>query len=215
MTHRATFLRYEPEVDGCSGQHMDGEYPEVQLCCGVRLADMDPRPVDLAEGATVSLYTLRLPHWMASKARPLSRYRIEQAHGRPLARPLTLEQVGEVGMTSLADTSQVSAALKRLVEAASGEALERALMAGGLVLEARAKGNIVRYDFIDTGATLNSTQARPSGEGSVQVGPTTEYAIYGELGVGQAPKPFMREAFDEGKGAALAAVAAELKGTMQ
>lgn len=114
-------------------------------------------------------------------------------------------------MATKADTSEVSAALKRLMDAASGELLERALMAGGLVLEAKAKGNIIRYDYIDTGATLNSTQARPSGEGSVQVGPTTEYAVYGELGIGQSAKPFMREAFDEGKGAAAAAVTAELK----
>jgi HK97 gp10 family phage protein len=114
-------------------------------------------------------------------------------------------------MTSRADTSEVSAALRRLIDAASGEQLTRALMAGGLVLESKAKGNIIRYDFIDTGATLNSTQARPSGEGSVQVGPTTEYAVFGELGIGQTAKPFMREAFDEGKGAAAAAVADELR----
>jgi HK97 gp10 family phage protein len=120
--------------------------------------------------------------------------------------------------TGRADTSQVSAALKRLVDAASGEQLAKALMAGGLVFEAAAKGNIIRYDFIDTGATLNSTQARPSGSdgdsAEVQVGPTTEYAIYGELGIGQSPKPFMRQAFDGGKGEAMAAVAAELKGRM-
>jgi HK97 gp10 family phage protein len=119
--------------------------------------------------------------------------------------------------TGRADTSQVSAALKRLVDAVSGEQLEKALMAGGLVLEAKAKSGIIRYDFIDTGATLNSTQARPANAGgtpAVQVGPTTEYAIYGELGVGQAPKPFMREAFDGGKGEAMAAVANELKGQM-
>jgi HK97 gp10 family phage protein len=113
--------------------------------------------------------------------------------------------------TGRADTSQVSAALKKLMDAASGEQLMKALMAGGLVLEAKAKGNIIRYDFIDTGATLNSTQARPSDNDSVEVGPTTEYAIYGEMGIGQSAKPFMREAFDEGKGAALAAVADELK----
>ncbi|MBX7250698.1 MAG: hypothetical protein K1X50_01860 [Candidatus Promineofilum sp.] len=120
--------------------------------------------------------------------------------------------------TGRADTSQVSAALKRLVEAASGEGLATAMMAGGLVFEAKAKAGIIRYDFIDTGATLNSTQARPSGgsgdSAEVQVGPTTEYAIYGELGIGQSPKPFMREAFDGGKGEATTAVAAELKGSM-
>lgn len=117
-------------------------------------------------------------------------------------------------MTSRADTHEVSAAMKRLVDAASGEKLANALMAGGLVLEGKAKGNIIRYDFIDTGATLNSTQARVADAGetpAVQVGPTTDYAIYGELGIGQPAKPFMRNAFDEGKDAAATAVAAELK----
>lgn len=118
-------------------------------------------------------------------------------------------------MTSRANTSEVSAALKRLIDAASGEQLGKALMAGGLVFEAKAKGNIIKYDFIDTGATLNSTQAREGAAGGdkaeVNVGPTTEYAIFGEFGIGQPAKPFMREAFDEGKGAAVGVVAAELK----
>lgn len=116
--------------------------------------------------------------------------------------------------TGRADTSRVSAALKRLIDAASSAQLNKALMAGGLVLEAKAKGNIVRYDYIDTGATLGSTQARLSGEGVVGVGPTTDYAIYGELGIGQTPKPFMREAFDEGKAAAIAVVADVLREQM-
>ena len=118
-------------------------------------------------------------------------------------------------MTSRADTHEVSTALKRLMDAASGEQLAKALMAGGLVLEGKAKGNIIRFDYIDTGATLNSTQAREAASGAdtaeVQVGPTTDYAIYGELGVGQPAKPFMRNAFDEGKSAAVRAVVAELK----
>ena len=33
----------------------------------------------------------------------------------------------------------------------------KALMAGGLVVEAAGKENIIYYDFIDTGATLNHT----------------------------------------------------------
>ena len=68
MAYRATFLRYEPEVDTCSGQRVDGQYPEMQFCCGVSLDRKDPRPVDQADGETVSLYTMRLPHWMAGKA---------------------------------------------------------------------------------------------------------------------------------------------------
>lgn len=99
MAYRATFLRYEPEQDACSGQQLDGEYPELQVCCGVSLVKRaDPRPEAMTDGATVTLYTVRLPHWMAGKARPMSRYRVEQAHGRPLARPLVLEQVGDAGV---------------------------------------------------------------------------------------------------------------------
>jgi len=99
MAYRATFLRYEPERDACSGQRVDGGYPEVQVCCGVSLVKRaDPRPEAMTDGATVTLYTVRLPHWMAGKARPMSRYRIDQAHGRPLARPLVLEQVGDAGV---------------------------------------------------------------------------------------------------------------------
>jgi hypothetical protein len=57
----------------------------------------------MADGQTASLYTLRLPHWMAGSARPLSRYRIETAQGRPMARPLVIEQVGDasVGPTAV------------------------------------------------------------------------------------------------------------------
>lgn len=98
MAHRATFLRYEPEHDACSGQQVMDSYPEIQVCCGVSLDERVPRPEGTTEGGTANLYTIRLPHWMASKARPLSRYRIEQAHGRPLARPLVLEQVGDAGV---------------------------------------------------------------------------------------------------------------------
>lgn len=118
-------------------------------------------------------------------------------------------------MATRVDASQVSAAMKRLLDAASGDKLADALMAGGLVLEGKAKGNIIRFDYIDTGATLNSTQAREASSGGdtaeVQVGPTTDYAIYGELGIGQPAKPFMRNAFDEGKSAAVGAVVTELK----
>ena len=99
MAYRATFLRYEPERDACSGQRVDGGYPEVQVCCGVSLVKRaDPRPEAMTDGATVTLYTVRLPHWMAGKARPVSRDWIDPADGGPLARPLVLEQVGDAGV---------------------------------------------------------------------------------------------------------------------
>ena len=84
-------------------------------------------------------------------------------------------------------------------------------MAGGLVVEGAGKENIIYYDFIDTGATLNSTAATVMGD-EVHIGPETEYAIFGELGLGgQSEKPFMREALSENKNAILQAIAAELR----
>lgn len=89
--------------------------------------------------------------------------------------------------------------------------LTRALMAGGLVVEAAGKENIIYYDFIDTGATLNTTAATVAGD-EVHIGPETEYAIFGELGLGgQSEKPFMREALDMNKDSILQAIAAELR----
>lgn len=87
----------------------------------------------------------------------------------------------------------------------------KALMAGGLVVEAAGKENIIYYDFIDTGATLNTTAATVVGD-EVHIGPETEYAIFGELGLGgQSEKPFMREAMDMNKDAILQAIAAEIR----
>ncbi len=87
---------------------------------------------------------------------------------------------------------------------------DSALMAGGLVVEGAGKENIVRYDFIDTGATLNSVEARQEGD-EVQVGPETEYAIFGELGIGQSEKPFMRDALRDSQGEIAQAVAEALR----
>jgi len=71
--------------------------------------------------------------------------------------------------------------------------------------------NIIYYDFIDTGATLNSTAATVMGD-EIHIGPETEYAIFGEMGLGgQKEKPFMREALADNKDAILQAIAAELR----
>jgi HK97 gp10 family phage protein len=89
--------------------------------------------------------------------------------------------------------------------------ISRALMAGGLVVEGAGKENIIYYDFIDTGATLNSTAATVVGD-EIHIGPETEYAIFGEMGLGgQKEKPFMREALADNKDAILQAIAAELR----
>lgn len=106
--------------------------------------------------------------------------------------------------------------LERLSKAARGQVLMKSAMAGGLVVEGAAKMFIIDYDFIDTGATLNSTQAREGDlsdwRAEVEVGPTTEYAIYGELGMGgQSEKPFMRRALNETQGQVINIVADELR----
>lgn len=109
------------------------------------------------------------------------------------------------------DIREFSEALGRLGQGVA-RALDEAALAGGLVIEGAAKGNIIEYDFIDTGATLNSTAATRADEGEVEIGPETEYAIFGELGLGgQSEKPFMRRALSESKGDVQAAVAEALR----
>ncbi len=89
------------------------------------------------------------------------------------------------------------------------------LWAGGLVVEAAGKENIIYYDFIDTGATLNTTAAEMVGDTEVHIGPETEYAIFGELGIGQSEKPFMREAIDMNRDTILQAIANTLRGLIR
>lgn len=124
---------------------------------------------------------------------------------------------GELSVT--VDIRDLTAALSRLDGATRGAALASAVMAGGLVVEGEGKQNIIRYDFIDTGATLNSTAAREgdlSGdEAEAEIGPATEYAIFGELGIGQSAKPFMREALESNKSAIVQAVADELRAAIE
>ena len=63
------------------------------------------------------------------------------------------------------------------------------------VTEGDVKLNIRKYDYIDTGATLNSVRGEMTGaqEGMVSVG--TEYAVYGNYGTRyQAARPFLTEA---------------------
>ncbi len=93
--------------------------------------------------------------------------------------------------------------------------LEEAAMAGGLVVEGYMKSNIIEVDFIDTGATLNSVAASDAGNGLVEIGPATEYAIFGELGIGQSEKRFARNALEQNKGQILAVIAANLKEQIQ
>ncbi len=111
---------------------------------------------------------------------------------------------------SVASFTIDTAELERKLGSLADLDLGAALMAGGLVVEAAGKENIIAYDFIDTGATLNSVAAVEMGD-EVQIGPATEYAIFGELGIGQSEKPFMREAINENENAIMQAVADQLR----
>ena len=119
--------------------------------------------------------------------------------------------MAEAGRVTV-DAAELLAALTRLGDVVRGRAVRDALMAGGLVVEGAAKLNIIEYDFIDTAATLNSTAAREGrGEDEVEIGPATEYAVFGELGIGQSEKPFMRRALEENRGVVGEVVARELR----
>lgn len=108
-------------------------------------------------------------------------------------------------MSVKVDTKALAKSFADLKGVTSRDNILKALMAGGLVIEGTSKAKIVEYDFIDTGATLNSDQARPADDGSdeVWIGPATEYAIFGP--------PFMQDGFKEGEDEAMAAVAEEVK----
>lgn len=101
--------------------------------------------------------------------------------------------------------------LDKLVRSVDG-VIPGALLAGGLVLEGQMKQNIVAAPWVDTGETLNSTQARPSGD-EVHVGPTTQQAIYGEFGTvrGIPAHAYARKAYDSHKSKAQQAFAAYIK----
>ncbi len=61
--------------------------------------------------------------------------------------------------------------------------------------EGDVKINIRAYDYIDTGATLNSVKGEMLSENVGQVSVGTEYAVYGNYGTRyQAARPFFTEA---------------------
>lgn len=115
----------------------------------------------------------------------------------------------------MSDVASVTVDAKALIGALdklSRADFRQALEAGATVIEAAAKQNIIRYDFIDTGATLNSVFPDVISDDEAHIGPTTDYAIYGELGTRYQPaKPFMREAVEQNKAAIEAAVAAAIQ----
>lgn len=122
-------------------------------------------------------------------------------------------------MTQVLGTEGLQSKLAQIGELAVGHGLMEIALAGGFVVEGAMKKNIRAVDFVDTGATLDSTQARPVGGGTteaeVAVGPTTDYAIYGEFGTyAVGARPFARPSLDEHKDAVLAAMAAAMRKAM-
>lgn len=82
--------------------------------------------------------------------------------------------------------AQFSKALQRMEKAARGQALKRAAMAGGLVIEAQAKINVVNTFKPNTGNLAGSifTEAIKADDVSVEVavGPSVVYGRIQELG---------------------------------
>jgi HK97 gp10 family phage protein len=102
--------------------------------------------------------------------------------------------------------------LAKLSAEMRGDASRRATLAGAQVFESGIKMNIQRQGLIDTGFMLNSVTAQNTSGTEADVGPAAEYAIYHEYGTSRMPaRPYMRPAFDEGKGDALNAAVEVLK----
>lgn len=119
-------------------------------------------------------------------------------------------------MTQVLGIDGLQSKLAAIGTLATGRNLLEIALAGGFVVEAAMKKNIRDVDFIDTGATFDSTQARPvngsTTEAEVAVGPTTDYAIHGEFGTyAVGARPFARPSLDEHKEAVLAAMAAAMR----
>ncbi len=137
---------------------------------------------------------------------------------------------------TVAGSEELLAKLRRLARAGEGRSVRKALYAGGLVIEGRAKVNIQARNLVDTGFLLNSVYTATRDEGDygqagtaagegqemlprAQPGPEeaivavgADYGIYHEMGTRKmAPRPFMRPAADEGGPEAVEAIAAVLR----
>lgn len=88
--------------------------------------------------------------------------------------------------------------------AVSGPGLLKALNAGALVAEGRAKRIARDKKVLDTGFLISAIQALPAratvNGGEAKILSAAEYSIYNEFGTPKmAARPFMRPAIDEGK----------------
>lgn len=129
-------------------------------------------------------------------------------------------------------TEELIAKLKRLGLAVSGDDLEKALLAGGYVLEAAVKTDMAQpksgrmysghqasapgeSPAIDYGNLVNSIMTEPDEEGVV-VGTNAEYAEPLELGTARmAARPFMGPAIETNRDAITEAAQAVLKKSIE
>jgi HK97 gp10 family phage protein len=76
--------------------------------------------------------------------------------------------------------------------------LEDVLDVAAIQVVGRMQHHIVRVDFIDTGATLNSVTVKSKDRLERAIGPTTHYAIYGEFGTSRMrARPFAAPALKD------------------
>ena len=118
-------------------------------------------------------------------------------------------------LATVTGLDDLTRALDKLGGAARGDVAEKAVGAGGLVLEGAMKETIEQLGLVDTGAMMNSVEmeTRQDSQGAeALVGPTVEYAIYHELGTQHMDAtPFARPALDEHEDEIVGAVADVLR----
>lgn len=96
--------------------------------------------------------------------------------------------------------------------------VQRVFELGAHNVAKRMQRNIVAVDFVDTGLTLNTVRTDRLNPHQWSIGPTTNYAIYGEFGTSRmAARPFARPALDAEKPHFLQALKAAIEkhGTMK
>jgi len=96
--------------------------------------------------------------------------------------------------------------------------VQRVFELGAHRVAERMQRNIVAVDFVDTGLTLNTVRTDRINPHQWSIGPTTDYAIYGEYGTRHmAPRPFAGPALAAEKPQFLKALAAAIEkhGTMK
>lgn len=99
---------------------------------------------------------------------------------------------------------ELQAKLAKLSAELRGDATKHAALAGAQVFEGGIKQNIQRQGLIDTGFMLGSVTAQNTSSTEAEAGSAAEYAIYHEYGTSKMrAHPYMRPAFDEGKGDAV------------